>query len=193
MFKIFISTISVFFIFTITGCEKLQSGSDTVVLDLDAIAQATGQAAIIKKQIESANQELNTQLGAISGKLNEQLAEEKQKMGKKPSKEEKRNLEQLTLLANQKMQQAKMVASQKSQQYQAALIQQLRQKVKPIAENIARQRGATIVKISNSTMIWFDPVIDITDEIIAEMRADTTAHMVTQPTESAQIETTDQN
>ena len=171
MFNKLTSIIFVLISITLTGCENFQSSSNTAVLDLDAIANATGQAAIIKQQIEKANKDLNSQLTTISSKLNEQLASENKKMGKKPTITDKRNMEQLTLQANQRMQQAKALASQKSQQYQAALIQQLRQHVQPIAEKIARTRGVDIVLTSNNSMIWFNPVIDITDEIIAAMRA----------------------
>jgi len=178
MFNKFISVIFLFVLVSLSGCD--QSSSNTVILDLDAIAKATGHAERIKQQIEQANSELNSQLTTISNKLNEQLASEKEKMGKKPSKDEKRNLEQLTLLANQKMQQAKVLASQKSQQYKAALIQQLRQSVKPIAEGIAKKRGADIVIAANNSTIWFDPTVDITDEIIAEMRAQPSTSIIKQ-------------
>jgi len=171
MSRIFTSIIFALSLITLSGCDKFQSSSNTVVLDLDAIASATGQAATIKQQIEHANQDLNAQLSTISSKLNEQLAAEKEKMGKKPTKSEKENLQKLTLQANQKMQQAKAIASQKAQQYRTALILQLRQHVQPIAEKIASQRGADIVLTSNNAMIWFNPGIDITDEIIAEIRA----------------------
>lgn len=162
------------FIFaSLTACDSFQS-PNTVVLDLDAIANATGQAAIIKQQVEAANKDLNSQLKTISVKLNDQLVAEKKKIGKKATKNDQLNLEQLTLQANQKMQQAKAVASQKSQQYKALLIQKLRLEVAPIAENIARERGADIVITSNNSMLWFNSEIDITDEVIGVMRANPT-------------------
>jgi len=169
-----IFTLSTIFL---SGCDKLQSHSNTVVLDLDAIANATGQAAIIKKQIEIANKDLTSQLETISNKLNEQLENEKEKVGKKPTKNDTQNMQQLTIQANQKMQQAKMLASQKSQQYQAALVQQLRKNIMPIAEKIASERRADIVSIVDNSMIWFNPDIDITDEVIAVVRAQRTSQM----------------
>ena len=170
MSKILTSIIFAATLITLSGCDKFQS-SNTVVLDLDVIANATGQADTIKQQLEQANQELNSQLSAISVKLNEQLTEEKKKMGKKPSKADKQNLQKLTLQANQKMQQAKAIASQKAQQYKTALILQLRKNIQPIAEKIASDRGADIVLSANNTTIWYNPSIDITDEVIAEIRA----------------------
>lgn len=177
----------------LSGCDNFQSSPNSVVLDLDAIAQATGQAATIKQQIENANQELNTQLASISTKLNDQLAEEKEKMGKKPSKSDKKNLEKLTLQASQKMQQAKAIASQKSQQYRAALILQMRDNVKPIAEKIAQKRGATVVLTSNNSMIWFNPEIDITDEVIAEIRAKASTSKAGSTDTTAQINTNEES
>ena len=169
-----------FFIFallSLTGCEKFSPSQSTVVIDINAVANATGQAAIIKKQIEIANNDLNSQLETISNKLNEQLANEKEKVGNKPTKNDTQNMQQLTIQANQKMQQAKALASQKSQQYQAALIQQLRKSVIPIAEKIALERNADIVSIVDNSMIWFNPEVDITDEVIAEVRAQRSTQM----------------
>ena len=188
MFKKLIS--SLVLLLFLTGCEQFQATSKTVVLDLDVIANATGQAATIKQQVEKANNELTAQLQNISTQLNDQLAEEKKKLGKKPSTEDKKNMQQLTIQANQKMQQAKTLASQKSQQYRAALIQQLRKNIQPIAEKIARERGADIVSISSNSMIWFNPELDITDEIIAVVRAQplttTTSAETTTSTEKAE-------
>jgi len=171
---------------SLSACDQMQSRSSTAILDLDAIAKATGQADIIKQQIEKANQELNSQLAIISNKLNEQLDSEKKKMGKKLSKEEQKQLQQLILQANKKMQQSKTLATQKSQQYRVALIQQLRSNIKPIAEKIARKRGADIVVTTNNTTIWFNPEIDITDEVIAAVRAQTAASTSSAPAEQTQ-------
>ena len=188
MLNRFASILFLCLLLALTGCDKFQS-STTVILDLDAIAKATGQADVIKQQIEQANKDLNSQLSVISNKLSDQLSAEKKKMGKKPSKDEMRQLEQLTLQANQKMQQAKMLASQKSQQYRAALIQKLRLTIKPIAEKIASDRGADIVVTANNSTIWFNAEIDITDEVIAEMRAQTSPQ-VSEPVKQPQSENT---
>lgn len=184
---------SFFFIFSLlalTGCENFTPSQSTVVIDINAVANATGQAAIIKKQIEIANKDLSSQLETISNKLNEQLTNEKEKVGKKPTKNDTQNMQQLTIQANQKMQQAKQLASQKSQQYQAALIQQLRKSVIPIAEKIALERNADIVSIVDNSMIWFNPDIDITDEVIAEVRAQRSNQM--EDTTTPKIDTQDQ-
>ncbi len=192
MFKKPISLVYVFLFFSLasfslTGCDNFQSTSNTVILDIDVIAKATGQADIITQQIEQADNELNSQLSNISNQLNEQLAGEKKKIGKKPSKKDQQKLQQFTIQANQKMQQARSIATQKSQQYKMALVQQLRKKIQPIAESIARKKGADIVTAVNTSTIWFNPAVDITDEIIAEMRV----QPVTENTPKESVENTD--
>ncbi len=182
MLKHIIPFFSIFTLLSLTGCENFTPPQSTVVIDINAVANATGQAAIIKKQIEIANKDLTSQLETISSKLNEQLENEKEKVSKKPTNNDKQNMQQLTLQANQKMQQAKMLASQKSQQYQATLIQQLRKSVMPIAKKIASDRNADIVTIVDNSMIWFNPEVDITDEVIAEIRAQRAIQMEQQPT-----------
>ena len=171
MLKKSLSIIPLFMLIFLSACNDSQSGGNTVILDLDAIAKATGQADIIKQQIDKANNELTAQLTTISNKLKEQLSAEKEKMSKKLSKDEKKKLEQLTILANQKMQQSRNIANQKSQQYRVALIQNLRRNIQPIAEKIARERNADIVTAVNNSTIWFNPESDITDEVIAKIRA----------------------
>ncbi len=164
-------TISLMFTMLTAGCNMSGNANDTLVMDLDAIAKATGQADTITQQIQAANQDLQGQLEAISQQLNEQLASEREKLGKKPSKKEQEGLKQLTLAAQQKMQQARTLAAQKSQQYKNALIIQLRQQVAPIAEKIARDKGASVVMITTPSMMWYAPEADITAGIIAELRA----------------------
>lgn len=156
---------------SMSACDQLSSSPDTLVLDLDAIASATGKAEVIKQQIEQANLELNTQLNSISQQLSEQLEAEKKRIGKKPTKQDEEKLQLMTAQANQKMQQARNIASQKSQQYRASLIQQLRQQVAPIAEEIARNKQANIVMITNNATLWYNPDADITADVIAELRA----------------------
>ncbi len=154
----------------LSACNLSGASNDTLVMDLDAIASATGQADVIKQQVNAANQELNNQLDSISQQLSQQLTDEREKLGKKLSQQEEDSLKQLTLAANQKMQQARSLAAQKSQQYKNALIIQLRQQVTPIAEAIAQRRNASVVMITTPSMMWYDPEADITAEIIAELR-----------------------
>jgi len=51
------------------------------------------------------------------------------------------------------------------------LLMEWRQKLQPIAQAIANDKGASIVLVSSPSLIWFDATVDITDEVIAKLRA----------------------
>ncbi len=153
-----------------SGCNLDQS-TDIAIIDLDAIAKATGQDVAISQQINTANQKLNAELDMISQKLNEQLAEKRKEIGETPSQKQAQELKQITLIANQRMQQAKNIALQKSQQIRAALILQLRKQIQPIAEEVGQRIGARAIFITDSSMLWYDPAADITGDVITEVRA----------------------
>ena len=63
------------------------------------------------------------------------------------------------------------MAIQKSTKYRTDLIQHFRNEVGAIAQDVARRSGSKLVLVSNYETIWFDPSADITDEVIAIMRA----------------------
>lgn len=153
------------------GCDQSLLNPDTVVLDLDAVANATGHAEEIRQRIEKADNELNTQLTQIAGQLEQQLADEKAKLGDSPTDEQQQKLNQMTVQANEQLQQVQQIARQQSQQNRLALVNEFRQKVKTVAEEIARNRNARVVLGITENVVWFDSVVDITDEVIAEFRS----------------------
>jgi len=157
----------------LAGCSDSvdKSRSNTVVLDLTVIAKATGQDEIIKKEIEKASANLNNQLAEVSGSLEEQLKTKKEKIGKKPNKEEQQQFQQLALQANQKLRQTQSLAQVKIKEFEKKLVASWHQKIKPIAQEIAQKKGASVVLVSTPSVIWFDATVDITDEVIAKIRS----------------------
>ena len=163
------------------ACDQSILNPDAVVIDLNAVLNATGHAEEIKQQIEKADNELNTQLKQIAGKLDEQLADEKAKLGDSPTDEQQQKLNQMTVQANEQLQQVQQVARQQSQQNRLALVNEFRQKVKTVAEGIARNRNAHVVLEITENVVWFDSVVDITDEVIAEFRSASTSTVQRDP------------
>ncbi|MEJ2133168.1 MAG: hypothetical protein P8Y95_16445, partial [Gammaproteobacteria bacterium] len=53
----------------------------------------------------------------------------------------------------------------------AGVVSEFLNDVRPHAAEIAAARGAKLVLTAATNMIWFDASIDITDEVIAAMRA----------------------
>lgn len=164
-------SLSVILITMLPACDHSVLNPDTAVIDLNAVANATGQAEEIRQRIEKADNELNTQLTQIAGQLDAQLADEKAKLGDSPTDEQQQKINQMTVQANQQLQQVQQAARQQSQQNRLALINEFRQKVKTVAEGIARNRNARVVLEITDNVVWFDSVVDITDEVIAEFRS----------------------
>jgi Skp family chaperone for outer membrane proteins len=156
----------------IAGCDQIGAGgSGVAILDLSAVAKATGQDEAIRQQAEAARAELGAQLQQLATNLEQQLAEEREKVGVPPSEAGVQRLQEMTAQARQQINDAQTLAQNQAAQFESTLVTEFRAKVDPLAESIARQRGATAVLAADSYLFWFDPEIDITDEVIAAWRA----------------------
>ena len=157
-----------------TGCDQFQTGKTattaTVVIDLEAVAKATGQDTAIEQQMTAAREELNSQLTAVIAELEKQLAEEQAKLGDSPDQAAQQRFQQIAAQAQQQLAQQRAQAQQQAQQYQAALVAGFRDTVKPVTAEIATARGADVVLIFDPMMVWFNPSIEITGEVIAALR-----------------------
>jgi len=160
----------------LTGCNGITPGNkqnDSVYLDLNVVARALGRDEIIKQQQQIALDNLNIQLLQISKDLNKQLEEEKLKLGEKPGEAEKQQFNVVATNANKQLQQSQLLAKQKLITFKQQLIRDFKSEVKSVAQPIAKNRGAISVTIIDNNILWFDPSADITDEVIATLRART--------------------
>ena len=121
--------------------------------------------------MEAARIELNTQLTQIAGDLEKKLQDEQVRRGGAAAASRAEGFAQLTALARQQLAQTQAIAQQKAQEFQLGLVSQYRQTVQPVAAEIARSRGASVLLVADPTMLWFESDVDITDEVIAELRA----------------------
>ena len=60
-------------------------------------------------------------------------------------------------------------AATRQAQVRAQLIKQFREEVRPIAEQVAKDKGASVVLLTNDNVLWYDPTVDITDGVIAQI------------------------
>jgi len=175
----------------LSGCDVIDIAFNRpmLIVDLDAVAKATGRQEVMQKELEFANLRLTEQLELVASKLEETVADEKDKLGKSPSKEQQKQLESLALQAQQQLVNSKNLAVQQSTEFRSDLILQFRKEVAGIAQEIAQKAGSKLVLVSNYETLWFDPAADITDEVISVMRARATSG-VSKPqadTEKAQL------
>ncbi len=162
----------VFFTVLIGGCTDSSSNSqsDFVVVDVLSVAGALGRDEIIQQKLEEANVLLNDQLTQINTNLQQQLRQEQSKLpSKNQSDQEKIN--DLTLQTQIKLRQSQLLAKQKADQFRSKLLLQFREEVLAVARNIAKDRRALSIQIANNDLLWYDPSVDITAEVIKVLRA----------------------
>lgn len=142
-----------------------------VVVDLVAVAKALGRDEVMERQLQQARANLNAQLQAIGADLQEQLEEERERLEQAGNEDAPKRLEALTREANLQLRQTRLAANQRAQAYRNELVRSFQEDVRAVARQIAKGRGAQSVVSANAGMLWFDPETDITDEVIADMRA----------------------
>lgn len=156
-----------------SGCDQFPVGGSanatTVVVDLEAVAKVTGQDTVIAQKMTTMREELNIQLNDFIADLEQQLVEAQAELGDS-SDEAAQTLQEIAAQAQQQLAQQRTLAQQKAQQYQTGLVLDFRKTVEPVAAKIASARGASVILIYDPMMLWFDPSIDITDEVIGALR-----------------------
>ena len=172
LIKLFL--LNVFLIATVTGCNY-PGGNTVAVIDLTAVTKATGVDEVLIGKMEQATAELNAQLSEAAAVLEKQLQEKKGKLGKSASKEQQQEVQQFAVNASQKLQQNKAMAQQKAQQYKVGLLMEWRQQIQPVVKAIADKHNAKVVLVASPSLMMFDDSVDITAEVIAELRANPVA------------------
>jgi len=157
--------------FVITACDRMPGGPSTVVVDLAVVAKATGQDAAMQKQMDDGRQEISIQLQEVATNLENELNEEREKIGESPTEAEQQGLQQKISEAQQQYSQTQAAAQQQVQQFEAGVVLDYRESLQPIVREIAKAHGASVVRLADTALLWFDPEVDITDEVIAKLRA----------------------
>jgi Skp family chaperone for outer membrane proteins len=156
----------------LAGCDQISGGgSGVAILDLAAVAKATGQDEAIRQQAEQARGELSAQLQQLAANLEQQLAAEREKMGAAPSETDAQRLQELTQQARQQIGNAQQQAQNQAAMIESGLVEEFRANIEPLAQAIAKEKKAKVVMAADAYVFWFDPSVDITDEVIAAWRA----------------------
>ena len=77
----------------------------------------------------------------------------------------------MAVKAQRQLAEKQQLAQQKAQQVQLELVNDFKRQVQPVAQKIAGLQGAEVVVVLDDAVLWFDARADITDEVIAELRA----------------------
>lgn len=153
---------------TLFACSE-QSPTKVLVVDLSIIAKAVGQNTMINAKLNEANTLLKQRLLTIKDNIEKKMAEEKEKISG-TSTNEQQELQALVIKAKQTMLAAQNKAKEQSKLYQEQLLQQFKDDIQPIIASIAEQENASMVRLHNASILWVDNTIDITDQVIVELK-----------------------
>ncbi len=161
------------------------SAGRVAVVDLSKILQDIGQTSKIEEGAQVRDQNLqmsvrvlqqNVQVKLVS--LAREIGERPEMVGDNPTDAEQtlidewvakmQNLERARLDAGNKIRQAYNQQRQANQQAIRAEIAKMRDRIKPLAHRIARERGLDIV-IDRSSVLAHDSAIDITAAVFKEV------------------------
>ena len=157
----------------LAGCNQPSGSSNSIlIVDLAAVAKATGQEQRMQQASQEAIAELSVQLQNRARELEEGLEAQRGLIGDSPTVEQEQTLQESAMAAQQEYAQLQTGAQQQVQQLEVSMVLEYREQITPIVENIARSRSVAAVLLSDTAVFWIDPDADITDEVIAAIRAE---------------------
>lgn len=173
----------------IAGCidSSADRQANFLVVDIISVARALGRDENIQQKLQDANALLNDQLTQISTNLQQQLKDEQSRLDESKSQAGREKIDNLTLQTQLKLRQSQLLAKQKSDEFRSKLLLEFREEVLAAARDIAKARRVLSVQIANNDLLWYDPSIDITADVIKVLRA---SESKSKPSESAQKQET---
>ncbi len=156
------------------GSDEPQLGS-VAILDLDAVAKRLGRDLEMADSLQQRESVLNQQLAVVQTSFQNELNEKQSEFGVELADDETQELLGLRRTANLKLNSVRQKAQGNLARYRRSIVNQFREEAKPIARQIAEEKGVKIVLTKNDFVVFsFDSVIDITEEVIARMTAQKT-------------------
>ena len=161
------------------------SSGRVAVVDLNKIAEDIGQRSKIEEasQVRDRNLQISVRIlqQNVQAKLVElakEIGDRPKAKGDKPTEDEQKlidewigkmqNLERARLDAGNKIRQAFNQQRQTNQNAIRAEVAKIRDRIKPLAQRIARDKGLDIV-ITSSSILVYDDVVDITPAVFKEV------------------------
>ena len=179
------SVVAAVFLVTNLGCGWLGDSGPSggvAVVDLDEIAKQVGADDEIATAIKLYEANLNSQLQGMRTGYVQQLKERKEQIGENPTEEQSKQLASINRQININLVSAQQQANSHLSSQRGTLIMQFRTKVAPAAEEIARNKGLSIVVPKNEGwLLAVDERVDITNEVAAALKQSWQPLVVKQP------------
>lgn len=162
----------------VCGCDRSGRASANrpnigavAVIDLDRVAQKLGRDVQMAQLLQQRQVALNEQLTAIKVSYEQEISEKQSQFGSAPSQEQTQLLSTISQQAGANLNRVQQQAKNDLNQHRAGLIQQFREEVKPVARQVALERGLSLIVTKNDNVIFdFASAVDITNDVIQRMQ-----------------------
>jgi len=155
----------------IVACNQQAPSASVAVLDLIKVSDETGNAEKIQSELAKIRARLQQDLQSVQMNLQKNFQENQAKIGKTPTDEQRAQLGQMLADAQNKLKLAQNSAATELKNKREELVLKLRETVRPVANQIAHQKGMTVILIKNENLILgYDEKADITEAVIAELK-----------------------
>ncbi len=142
------------------------------VIDLNAIARRLGFDKQMAGAIKQRETSLNQQLVTTKASYEKQLVEKQRGFGPTPTREQAQLLVNMQQQAEASLSQVRQQARNDLTNHTAQLAQHFRGEVRPIAREVAREKGLSVVVTKNdSVLLDYDTAVDITEAVIERVLA----------------------
>ncbi len=154
----------------VSSVEAQQGG--VAIVDVDAVASEIGADKKVLEALKQAQDELNAKLKDTQAALQKQFNDAVANAGgDKASDEQKQQLEQFNLRLQNQFAQYKGQAQATLNREQAKRVLAFREKVRPVALEIAKGKGLDVVLQKSDGVIAFAESVDISKEVAAQLKA----------------------
>lgn len=159
------------------------------MLDLDTVAKRFGCDKQMTSAIHEREASLNQQLTAIKASYAKQIEEKKKEFGENPTPEQEKILAEINRQALVSLGKVQQQAKVNLNQHGSLLIQGFRRQLQPIAREVAREKGLSIIVTKNDSVIFdYDTGVDITEGVIAKLQILQEKHQQQSPAEAPAAE-----
>lgn len=148
-----------------------QSPVGTVaVIDLDRLARELGIDRQMAQAIKQREQSLNQKLAVVKASFDEQIELKAAEFGEQPTREQESTVADYQRQAHQQLNEYRSQAQSDLNQYQQQVIVRFRREVRPVAQQVAAERGLSMVVTRNDSVVFsYQESVDITDAVAEQL------------------------
>ena len=154
------------------GSWLTRSKGGVAVVDLERVAKELGREEQMVNDLKANQNNVASQLATVEKNAIEKLNQMKAELGEEAPEDKKLEFAKTAQSAQIQFNNLQKQAVTAIGQRRDFLVASFRAEARPVADKIAKSNGANAVVTKNDAFLFsFDNTIDITDAVIAEMRA----------------------